>query len=218
MLSPPLYTPGTRPPLDLGAVSKLQRYHHAGHMKERVVHQEAPLVASNKAPELRDPGESPLYDPAAPAPAQLSSILELHSLSIAPVSSDQVDASLRQSEPEFVGIRRLVADQPLGLSAGSASSRTRNGDLIQRLLDKRDLRRGRRVQEVSQRNAFPVDHDHPLRSLGPLCRSDCVPSSLADAKLLSLKHSLHSTCFFSSTCSSHSRQIGNHTPCLSQSR
>jgi hypothetical protein len=50
-----------------------------------------------------------------------------------------------------------------------------------------------RVQEVSQRNTFSVDHHHPLRPFAPLGFPDAGPPFLAGAKLPSANVSAQSS-------------------------
>jgi hypothetical protein len=86
------------------------------------------------------------------------------------------------------------------------------------LLDQFDLRRGRRVKVVSQRNTLAVDHHHPLRPLAPLGFSDSTAPFFAGAKLPSRNDSLHCNCWRSFNSLKNARQMVSQTSCSSQSR
>lgn len=131
--------------------------------------------------------------------------------------TDQLNVSLLQPFPQRIAVISLVGNQPTRFALGTPCTTTRNSDIVQGFFEERDLRRGRRVQVVSQRNTLAVDHHHPLRALAPLGFPDSLAPFFAGAKLPSAKASLQSNCPRSSSSARKARQIFSHTPCSSQS-
>jgi hypothetical protein len=80
------------------------------------------------------------------------------------------------------------------------------------------LGRGRRVQEVSQRNTLAVDHHHPLRAFPPLGLADLRAPFFAGAKLPSAKASAQLSWPWASSWARKARQALSQTSCSSQSR
>jgi len=117
----------------------------------------------------------------------------------------KVPASRERARLQRFAVRSFVVDQAVGFRTRWTTILPGNRDLIQRLFDERDFRGGRRAKVVSQRNTFAVDHHHPLRTIAPAGFVDCGVPFWAEAKLPSMKHSLHTNCLRSSSWARYAR-------------
>ncbi len=186
-------------------------------MKKRPVDQGRTIPAYDQTAEVSEPSESALDFPASPVASERATVLRGCANTVAPVRSNQFGAVPPQVTPHLVAVISFISDQSLGVAPGSAALRpVRDADRGERLFDQRDLRRGRRVQVVSQRKTLAVDHHHPLRALSPLGFADFFAPFFAGAKLPSRNASLQSSCRRWSSCPRKARQISSHTPCCSQ--
>lgn len=183
-------------------------------MKERAVDCYVSIPPHHKAAEVTKPRECAFNLPSSSVPAKSSAILRRLPNPFLSVRTNQFDASGCQLLSQWVAVVSFVSDQPLGILTKRAV--TFAG--VQRLFDERDFVRTRRVQVVSQRNTFAVDHHHPLRSLAAFGLSDAFAPFLAGAKLPSIKHSLQSSCPRSSSWARNARHASSQTSSSSQSR
>jgi hypothetical protein len=148
-------------------------------MKERTVNHYVSIPPHNKAAEVTQPREGSFNLPSSSIPSQPSAILRRLLNSVLPVRAYQFDASGCQLLPQRVAVVSFVRDKPFRFSLWSAAATTRDSHITQRLFDERDLVRAGRVQVVSNRNTFAVDHHHPLRSLAAFGLSDTFAPFLA---------------------------------------
>jgi len=152
-------------------------------MKERIIHGDITVPADNQSAIIAQPGKSPLNLIATFVPPHLATIIIFLPLVVASVRANQVNTPLPQSLTKAIAIVALVGDQPLWVFPRTSPAFARHRDIVQRLFEQLDFRRGRRVQVVSQRNTLAVDHHHPLRSLAAFGLSDALAPFFAGAKL-----------------------------------
>ena len=172
----------------------------------------------NQSTKVPPPGKGAFDLPAPLVAAQGPAILGRRFDPIFPMRTDQFNAFSRQTRSQWIRISGLVIDQSLGIFPRPTPARSRHGHLFQGRLDQRDFRWGRRVQVVSQRNTFAVDHHHPLRTLSAFSFADTAPPFFAGAKLPSAKVSAQSSWPCSSSCLSKARQALSQMSCSSQVR
>ncbi len=187
-------------------------------MKERVIDSNITIPSDNKPAIISKPRKSPFDFPAAFVTSQFASIVIFLSFIVAPVRANQVDTSLGQPLTKRIAVVFLVGNQTPWVFPGSSSTFSCYSDVVQCFFKQRNLVGGRRVQVVSQRNTFAVDHYHPLRSFTPFGRSDAVAPFLAGAKLPSINASDQSSWPRSSSLEIKARHALSHTSCSSQSR
>ncbi len=188
-------------------------------MKEGLVNRKRAVIADHQSAEVTQPSEGALYDPSSLIAAQRSTVLRRRFAAILPMRDDQLDAACRQLLAQGVAIVAPVGDQAAGLLPGTtAAMPVPYADRRERCRDELDLRRGRSVKVVSQRNTRAVDHHHPLRALAPLGFADSAAPFFAGAKLPSINDSLHFICWPSFSSPRKARQIVSQIPCSSQSR
>ena len=186
-------------------------------MKERVINNNIVIPADNKPSKISQPRKSPLNFIATLITPHLASIIILLSLVIAPVWANQFNAFAGQTFTQRVAVIAPVGNQSLRIFSRSASVFARHRDIVQRFFEERDFVWGRRVQVVSQRNTFAVDHHHPLRSFAAFGLSDAFAPFFAGAKLPSANASLQSNCPRWSSSERKARHASSHTSCSSQS-
>src|SRR5262245_19609404 len=124
-----------------------------------------PLPSNQQAPEVSQPGDCPLYRPSALVPTQLPTVLSLGLDTTTTMRTDQIDPSFGQALTQRIRVRRSIVDQWLWVRRIAVLWRHWHGSLFQGLFDQRDLRRGRRGGENSQRKTLAVCHHHKLRTL-----------------------------------------------------
>jgi hypothetical protein len=186
-------------------------------MKERIIHGNITIPADHQPAIISEPRESTLNLPAAFITSQLSAIMVFLFFVVASIRANQFNTACLKPPSQRVTVISLVGNQKLWSFARSASSFSRYRNVIYRFLEERDLRRGRRVQVVSKRNTFAVDHHHPLRALAPLGLTDAFAPFFAGAKLPSTNASDQSNWPFSSSSERKARHASSHTSCSSQS-
>jgi hypothetical protein len=186
-------------------------------MKKRIIHGNITVPSNHKATIIPQPGERPLHFPASFISPQLAAIIILLTFVVTAVRANQINTSLLQPLAQRIAVIALVCNQSLWVLSRSATTFSRNADVIQRFLEQRDFRWGRRVQVVSQRNTFAVDHHHPLRSFAPFGLSDAFAPFFAGAKLPSANASDQSSCPRWSSSERNALQAFSHTSCSSQS-
>ena len=186
-------------------------------MKERIVHQQRSFVSDHKSSKVAEPCESSFDDPSSAIPAKTAPVLgfRLHAVDL--MRRDKLNSTFFKARSQRVAVCPFVVDQPVGFSARRPTIRPGHRNLIQCCFNEREFRGGRRAKVVSQRNTFAVDHHHPLRALSPAGFADCVAPFFAEAKLPSMKHSLHFNWPRSSSWERYARQIFSQIPSSSQS-
>jgi hypothetical protein len=99
--------------------------------------------------------------------------------------TDQLNPALLEPQPHGVAVGGLVVDQSSWLRPRTAWAGSQDGYLLERRLDERDFRRGRRGNPNSQRYAPAIRHHHEpcaLSSFGcadinaPFFAGENVPS------------------------------------------
>jgi hypothetical protein len=186
-------------------------------VKKRIIHNNISIPADNQPTIIAQPGKRSLYFPTAFIPSQLSPIMVLPLLVVAPVRANQLNTTRLEPPSQRVTVISLVSNQSLGVLPRPTPSFSGHGNVIYRCFEELDLRRGRRVQVVSQRNTLAVDHHHPLRSFAPFGLSDVFTPFFAGAKLPSANASLQSSWPLASSSARKTRQAFNQTPCSSHS-
>jgi len=188
-------------------------------MKERPINGQRAVVADDQPAEVAQPGEGAFHRPAPPVSPERPAVLGRGLAPILAVRSDQLDAAPGQLLAQRVAVVATISDDPFRLLPRTASAMaTPYADRLERRLDELDLRRGRSVKVVSQRNTRAVDHHHPLRPLAPLGFADSAAPFFAGAKLPSKKASLQFNCWRSFNSPRKVRHIWSQIPCSSQSR
>jgi hypothetical protein len=176
------------------------------------------LPGHHKAAEIPQPGEGALDFPPALITAAACDHPAGGRHPAAAVRANQLNAALRQSLPQRVRIAGLIIEDALGLFTWSARCVPRDGNHLQGGLQPHHFSRGRRVQEVSQRNTLSVDHHHSLRPLAAFRLPDARSPFFAGAKLPSANASAQSSWPGASSRTKKARQALSHTPYSSQSR
>ena len=188
-------------------------------MKERPINGQRAVVADDQSAEVAEPSEGAFHDPPSLVAAQRPTVLGRSFASIPAMRGDQLDAAPGQLLAQRVTVVASVRNQAFRLLPRTTGAMaTPYADRLERRLDELDLRRGRRVKVVSQRNTRAVDHHHPLRPLAPLGFADSIAPFFAGAKLPSKNDSLHFSCWRSLSSFRNARQIFSQTSCSSQSR
>jgi len=188
-------------------------------MKEGLINRERAVVADDQSAEVAEPGEGAFHGPPPPVSPERPAILRGGLAPILAVRGDQLDAAPGQLLAQRITVVAPVGDQAFRLLPRTASAMAAPyADRRERRLDEFNLRRGRSVKVVSQRNTRAVDHHHPLRPLAPLGFADSAAPFFAGAKLPSRKASLQFNCWRSFNSPRNARQIVSHTSCSSQSR
>jgi hypothetical protein len=180
-------------------------------MKESGIHNEQVFISDDQPSEAVEPGKGAFNNESSFVSSQLAPILSREFLSVFPMWSNQVNPVIQKSLSQRVAVRGAIINKtfhPGGFPF--------EGNGVQRFLDELDfVYRGRR-QECSERNTRAVDHHHPLCALPPLGGTNSRAPFLAEAKLPSMKHSLHSSSPLLSSSSRNAPQMTSHTPSSSQ--
>src|SRR5215813_8404046 len=150
-------------------------------MKEAAVGREHAIIAHGEPAEVAKPREGAFHDPAPPIAAQTAPVRVGGLRVVRPRRNDGLNVPPFQEPANGVAVVPAIANQALGLPADRLTR--------ERLLEERDLRRGRRVQVCSQRSTRAIDQYHPLGPLAALGFADFGAPFLAGAKLPSTKHS-----------------------------
>jgi hypothetical protein len=187
-------------------------------MKECLIHGKVPFPAHHETAEIPQPSEGALDLPPALVTPQLATVLQRGCHPIAAMGTTQLKAPLRQPLPQGVRITGFVVDHTLRLLARSPGAVARDGNRGQGRFQQGHFRRGRRVQEVSQRKTLAGDHHHPLRTLATCGLPNAGPPVFAGAKLPSAKVSAQSRWPWASSWARNTRHAVSHTPWASQSR
>jgi len=187
-------------------------------MKERSINCDVPIVSHDEPAAVAQPREGAFDFVSTLVAAKFSSILRRFLLAIGAVRTNKFYAALSKSLSQRVRVVAAIGNKTLWFSLGCSWPLSGYRYCFERLFDKFDFRRGRRVQVVSQRNTFAVDHHHPLRSLALFGLSDAFAPFLAGAKLPSIKHSLQSSWPRSSSSARNARHASSQISCCSQSR
>jgi len=188
-------------------------------MKEGLINGKRSVIAHHQSAEVAEPGEGAFHDPPSLVAAQRPTVLGRSFASIPAMRGDQLDAAPGQLLAQRVTVVASVRNQAFRLLPRTTGAMpTPYADRRERRLDELDLRRGRRVKVVSQRNTRAVDHHHPLRPLAPLGFADSAAPFFAGAKLPSKKASLQFNCWRSFNSPRNARQISSQTSCSSQFR
>jgi hypothetical protein len=187
-------------------------------MKERLIHREMMLPAHDQAAKIATPSESALNFPPALVAPQLAAILQWRLHSVPAMGANQLNAPHGQPLPQGIRVASFVIDDPLRVLAWPPGAMAGHSNGVQGRLQQGHFGRGRRVQEVSQRNTLAVDHHHPLRTLATFRLPDARPPFFAGAKLPSANASDQSSWPCTSSWARKARQALSHIPCSSQSR
>jgi len=188
-------------------------------MKEPTIDGQRAIVAHSQPPEVAQPGDRALDDPAPFVTPQGSTVLRRRFAPTLAMRDDRFDAPSTQLFAQSIAVVAAIHDHALGfLSRSPRLVSPPYADRHECYLPQLDLRRGCRVKVVSQRNTLAVSHHHPLSPLTPLGFSDSVAPFFAGAKLPSINDSLHFNCWRSFNSERNARQISTQTPCSSQSR
>jgi hypothetical protein len=187
-------------------------------MKEGIIHSNITIPADNQPAIISQPRKGPLNLIATFVTPELATIIILAFFVITAIRTNQFNTSLSQTLSQRVAIITPVGDQTLGIFSRPTASFAWHSDIVQRFFEQRDLVRGRRVQVVSQRNTFAVDHHHPLRSFAAFGLSDAFAPFFAGAKLPSVNASDQSSCPRWSSSERKALHAFSHTSCSSQSR
>lgn len=178
-------------------------------MKEGIIHSNITIPADNQPAIISQPRKGSLNLIATFVTPELATIIILAFFVITAIRTNQFNTSLSQTLSQRVAIITPVGDQTLGIFPWTSSAWAPDSNIFYRFFEQRDLVRGRRIQVVSYRNTFTVDHHHPLRSFAPF---------FAGAKLPSVNASDQSSCPRWSSSERKALHAFSHTSCSSQSR
>ena len=187
-------------------------------MTERLIHGEMTLPAHDQAAKIAIPSERALNFPPALGAPQLAATLQWRLHPITAMGTAQLNTPRGQPLPQGIRVASFVIDDPLRVLAGPPGAMAGHGNGVQGRLQQGHFGRGRRVQEVSQRNTLAVAHHHPLRTRAAFRLPDARPPFFAGAKRPSANASDQSSWPCASSWARKARQALSHTPCSSQSR
>jgi hypothetical protein len=186
-------------------------------MKEPGIGRDQPFIAYDEASKVSQPGKGPLHDPSPPIPTQFAPILMGGPYMGTAGGDNRVDAASGQTRPQGIAVIPSIGNQPVGpLARASGLAGASDRDGVERPLEQRDLRRGRRVQVCSQRSTRAIDQNHPLRTLPAFRLADFGSPFLAGTKLPSAKHSSHRIFCWSLSWAKKARHSLSSTPVSSQ--
>ena len=171
-------------------------------------------MTDQDAAELTEPCIGALDLPPSFVASRFASVFISPLQAIIPVWGNQFDTSPFPSLCEQIGIISAIGNHPLRLLSRPAF-RSRDADLVERGVRKRNFCRRGTFQPNSQRNTFTVSQYHPLCAFTTLGFADCIAPFLAGAKLPSRKASSHRSSPFASNAPSNVRQALSQTPCSS---
>ena len=118
-------------------------------MKEGIIHGNITIPADNQPAIITQPRKSPLNLIATFITSQLTPIIILLSLIVAPVWANQFNASLSQTLSQRVTVISPVGNQASGISPRTSSARAPDSNIFYRSFEQRNFARGRRVHVVS---------------------------------------------------------------------
>jgi hypothetical protein len=183
-------------------------------MEEGKVNGEEMVVPDQHAAELTEPCVGTLDLPASFVASQFPPVLISSLQVVLAVGCNQFDASPFPPLSQRIGIITTIGNHPLRLLPRPAFA-SREADLVERGVRKRNFCRRGTFQPNSQRNTFTVSQYHPLCAFTTLGFAHCIAPFLAGAKLPSRKASSHRSRPFSSNAPSNVRQALSQTPCSS---
>jgi len=186
-------------------------------MKKSIIYSNITIPADHQSAIISEPSKCSLNFPTALITSQLAAVIIFLLLVVATVRTNQLNTTQLKSPPQRITIISFVSNQTLGFLARPTSPFSGYSNVIYRFFKELDLRRGRRVQVVSQRNTLAVDHHHPLRSFAPFGLSDASTPFFAGAKQPSAKASDQSSWPRSSSSDRKTLHASNHMSCSSQS-
>ena len=169
------------------------------------------VISHNQSSKISYPGKCSLYFPPAFESSQCTPILQFIFYPVRPVRSDKLDTSRFKIPSQLFGICRSIIHHALHAFTRPTSPFPRYSHFIQQRFNQRDLRWGRSVQVVPQRNSFAICHHHPLRTLSAFGLSDAEPPFLAGAKLPSANVSAHFSWPRSSSSPRNARHASSQT-------
>jgi hypothetical protein len=175
-------------------------------------------MPNQQAAETAEPREGPFNLPTMPTSAQPSSIFEVAALRPPAIRQDRRNAATPEPPAEPLAVVTAVANQALGVLARPPATDARHANRLQRRLDERDFRRGRRGDMYSQRNTLAVDHHHPLRTLAALGCSDVGAPFFAEANEPSTNACSHRIRPRASSWPRKARHMRSHVPSSSHCR
>jgi hypothetical protein len=164
------------------------------------------VVADGQAPEVAQPANRALDDPAAPGATQLPSILVGGLSVVGPSRDDRLDPPPHQQGSHSSAIGAPIRGQPRWPP---------DGDEVERDFEYLDFCRGRRVPVCSQRRPRAIDQYHPLCALAALGGPDFRAPLFAGAKQPSTKHSLQRSFCWSLRWASKARHRASSIPLVS---
>jgi len=188
-------------------------------MKEPALGVHQAIIPDGQSPEVPQPANRALHDPATAVPAQPASILVGSPLVVGPSRNNRLNPAPDEQSPGGMAVIRAVGNQSVRpLPGASRSVGACHRDRIERGFEEPDLRRGRRVHVCSQRSTRAIDQYHPRCALTPLGRADCGAPFFAGAKLPSMKHSFPRSFWWSLSWASNARHNARSTPLASHCR
>lgn len=195
----------------LEAVSKLSgEDDEACDMQKGLVDGDFTLPADDQTPEVAQPRDRSLHDPAVSTPTQLPAVLTPGLAAVAPVWTDQMDAAFGQTITQRIRVVRPISDQ-------IDRTITRQRRHVEGRFDERDLRGGRACQVHSERKTRAVRHHHELRTLSAFGRSHTEAPFFAGTNVPSVKTFNQLICRRSSSSRINATHARSHTPDSSHS-
>jgi hypothetical protein len=113
-------------------------------------------VANQQPTKRPEPGDGPLDNPAVSIRAEAATILVTPMVVVTTIGTGQDDASAGEALAERVTVVAAVRDQVLGQPP------VRSDACVQRRVNERDFRGGRRSNGDSQRKTLTLDQYHAL--------------------------------------------------------
>jgi hypothetical protein len=187
-------------------------------MKEAWIHDDVSVPTHHEAPAISPPGERPFDFPAALIASQLAPVLPRRLHSVLSMGANQLETTPSQAPAPRIRVAGFLVNPPVGLLPWAPRTVTGHGYRLQCRFQQGSFRRGRRVQEVSHRHTWAVDHHPPLRALAAFGLPDPGPPCFAGAKLPSANASDQSQWPWASSWAKKARQTLSHTSCASPSR
>jgi len=141
-------------------------------MKECTINCNIPIVSYDKSAAVAQPSKGAFDLVSTPVTTKFSSILYRFLSATGTMRTNQFYAASCKLLSQRIRIVAAIGNKTLRFLFWRPRTLPGYRYRFEGPFDKFDLRRGRRVQVVSQRNTSAVDHHHPFRSLAAFGLSD----------------------------------------------
>src|SRR5436189_6465094 len=132
-------------------------------MDETSKHRVVALIAHDQTPEMTEPGDRPLHNPAPTVATQPASVLMSRSSVVRARWDDRLNALLHELLTQGIAVIATIQHQALRFAPWATGSVCAfHRDAVQTVCEQFHFRRGRRVQVCSQRSTRAIDQNQAL--------------------------------------------------------